>query len=191
MSSEDLRALGSRLADELKSGLGEEEQALVERVRQDSLESRRAMVATWGITDGPTITRLVELGLRGDTIAALSFIPLAAAAWADGKLSPKERSAALEVAESIGLSPTDEIYPVLEARLDTAPEDDLLATWSSYVDCFATSVDDSLLQTVLEKISAGARTVAEASGAILGVGRKISKAEEGVLERLAMSQRSA
>ena len=49
-------------------------------------------------SSGTLVARLVEIGIRSDTLAALCLIPLVEVAWADGRLDPPEREALLAAA---------------------------------------------------------------------------------------------
>ena len=56
-----------------------------------------------GMTDDAVLDKLVALGLRGNTIAALSLVPLIQVAWADGTIQDNERTAILQGAHGKGL----------------------------------------------------------------------------------------
>src|SRR5215467_7110 len=52
-----------------------------------------------GMSDDAVLDQLVALGLRGNTIAALSLVPLIQVAWADGAVQDNERTAILQGAQ--------------------------------------------------------------------------------------------
>jgi hypothetical protein len=182
--TESLDQLARRLSNAFTRELSPLAHQCVARAAGDTLEARRALVATWSLTDGAAVTKMIDHGVRADSIAIVSFVPLAAAAWADGKFSKNERAAALEISEQIGLSPSDTIQPALVERLDAALDEPILRAWLAYVDVFSSRVDADVLSQVLDRIRDGALRIAEASGGFLGVGRKVSDAEAALLQRL-------
>src|SRR5262249_11736157 len=67
-----------------------------------------------GIDDEELLARLAELGIRPETLAALTLIPLIEAAWADGVMHAKEREAVLRGAATSGIAPEGASYRLLE-----------------------------------------------------------------------------
>jgi hypothetical protein len=71
------------------------------REEEDALEG---LADASGISDQAVLRKLAGLGIRADTLAALTLIPLIEVAWADGKMNPREREAVLSGARSTGIS---------------------------------------------------------------------------------------
>ncbi|HOU92007.1 MAG TPA: hypothetical protein PLU22_13235, partial [Polyangiaceae bacterium] len=61
---------------------------LVERLRalRKMQESKEALAAASGIASDAILSRLVELDVRPETVAALATVPLIEVAWADGEV---------------------------------------------------------------------------------------------------------
>src|SRR4051812_10983509 len=55
----------------------------------DSQRSKDDLRKVSGMSDEAVLDRLVGLGLRANTIAALSLVPLIQVAWADGQVQDK------------------------------------------------------------------------------------------------------
>ena len=152
----------------------------------DQLRARRdSFVAISGITDDAVLDQLVKLDITPDTLAALSLVPLIAVAWADGALDARERAAVLAGAEEAGLNPADPSHQLLDQWLTARPPAALLATWKSYIAAITGSLDDAAKTALRTKLLSRARTVAEATGGFLGLGRTVSAEEEAVLASLA------
>src|ERR1041385_9360673 len=57
----------------------------------DTQGSKDELRKASGMSDDAVLDKLVHLGLKANTIAALSLVPLIPAAWADGKIQDNER----------------------------------------------------------------------------------------------------
>ncbi len=146
--------------------------------------TREALAAASGIRDDAVLDRLIGLGLGSETVAALSLVPLVAVAWADGEISDKERATVLSGAESAGMSRTEAGYAVLERWLRTKPEAGLLDTWKGYVCALSATMGADAKQALRSQLLGRARTVAEATGGVLGFGKRVSASEQAVLDDL-------
>jgi hypothetical protein len=146
---EILRDRGQSLEDEF---FRREDQRLMERLSElKAVEAtREALGKASGITKPAVLETLMELGIRAETIAALSIVPLVEVAWADGALDAKERRA---IVERAAVNRDSTAGALLEAWLDAA----------------------RLKTGLLER----ARAVATATGGLFGVGSRISASESG------------
>ena len=129
------------------------------------------------------MARLVEMGIRADTLAALTLIPLVEIAWADGRLEATERRAVLAGAEASGLAPDTASFGLLEGWLDRRPEPELLATWRDYIEAVSRELSIESRQRLRDHIMGRARAVAESAGGFMGVA-SISRPEEQMLQEL-------
>jgi hypothetical protein len=151
---------------------------------QETASRRQEVAAATGITDGATLDKLTALGLGGDTLAAISLVPLVAVAWADGGVDERERAAILSAAAEAGLDKRGASYEVLNQWLAHRPRPELLDSWKGYIGAISGTLDDSGRRALRDKLLGRARAVAEAAGGVLGLGRKISPAEDAVLKQL-------
>jgi hypothetical protein len=151
------------------------------REEEDALED---LASASGISDEAVLRRLAGLGIRADTLAALTLIPLIEAAWADGKMDAKEREAVLSGAESTGISKESPSYGLLRIWIEDQPAPDLVDAWSEFIGTLRREFSDEQADHLRCNILGRAREVAEAAGGFLGLGPKISKEERAVLERL-------
>src|SRR5882762_7778910 len=86
-----------------------------------------------GMTDDAVLDKLVALGLKTNTIAALSLVPLIQVAWADGTIQDNERTAILQGAHGKGLEQGTDGYELLQSWLKRQPSDDLFTAWEAYI----------------------------------------------------------
>lgn len=161
-------------------------EALLRRMREaDAMASRRqAVAAASGITDGAVLDRLMDLGIGSETVAALSMVPLVVVAWADGSIDERERAAILSGATEAGIDKDGPGYEVLGQWLRQPPPPGLLAAWTAYIGAVAGTLDHAARRTLRDDLLDRARRVAEAAGGVLGIGRKVSPAEDAALKRL-------
>lgn len=177
---EILRDRGRSLEDEF---FRREDKRLTERLNELRVAeaTREALGKASGITKPAVLEKLMELGIRAETVAALSIVPLVEVAWADGALDAKERRAVIERAGVPSGSPE---ATMLEAWLDRRPDPTLLTAWTHLVQGMTAQLDaagrERLKTGLLERV----RAVAGASGGILGVGAKVSRPEGDMLAKL-------
>ena len=82
-----------------------QEAALLQRLRDEEARrsARQALAAASHITDEVLLDQLAALGIKPETLVALSLVPLVEIAWADGTVQASERQAILETARAAGL----------------------------------------------------------------------------------------
>lgn len=136
-----------------------------------------------GIKNTAILERLIQLGIHAETLVALSIVPLAEVAWADGAIDAKEEQAILDRAAKSGVTPGSTSYDLLKSWLERRPEPRLLTAWSHMIQ----GISENLTAEEVEALRAGlverVRAVAGASGGVLGMG-KISSAEAEMIRQL-------
>ncbi len=181
---------------EPRDGLGEAgralEAAFFESDSHRYLELRRSeeaaeerLAAASGIEDRALLARLAAAGVRAETLAALTLIPLVEVAWADGRMDARERSAVLSGAESTGIAPHSPSHALLRLWIQDRPAPDLMQVWSDFIRALCAQLTEAERGRLCSNLLDRARRVAEAAGALLGLGNRISKEEARVLEELA------
>src|ERR1041384_7483850 len=119
-SHEGLHERGKALEDEF---FRREDKRLIGRLQElkAAEANREALAKASGITKPEVLDTLVKLGIRAETLAALSVVPLVEVAWADGTLDARERQAVLEHAVHAGITRGSTAYGLLEAWLERRP----------------------------------------------------------------------
>jgi tellurite resistance protein len=149
----------------------------------DTQGSKDELRKASGMSDDAVLERLVGLGMRANTIAALSLVPLIQVAWADGKIQDNERTAILQGAHGKGLEQGSPGYELLQTWLTKPPQDELFAAWEAYIKSLTAQLNDEQNRLLKNQIVGFAKMVAAAAGGILGFG-KVSASEEKVLHRI-------
>ena len=145
---------------------------------------RDALRTASGITDEAVLDQLIALDIQSETVAALSLIPLLEVAWADEQMEAKERQAILTGAQDAGLQAGSASYELLEGWLKQRPAPALFAAWKAYVKALATTLDADANKALKADLLGRARAVADAAGGVLGLGSRISRAEQDKLTAL-------
>lgn len=163
----------------------ERDKALIENLKkmQAMKETKESLAKVSGITSEKVLEKLVELGVRPETLAPLSVIPLVEVAWSDGAISKEERAAVLKAAEGKGIQSGSIEMNLLKEWLDRKPSPHLLDAWSHYMEGLCDNLNETEKAAMKKEIMGGAKTVAEASGGLLGI-NKISNEEKAVLDTM-------
>lgn len=164
----------------------ERDQQLLQALRQEvaTKEKKRALAEAAGITDEGLLGQLVEMEVSHETVVALSLVPLIAVAWADGSVDTKERQAVIEAAQQSGMEKGHAAYQLLEQWLQQEPDARLLNVWKGYVAALSTMLAPEAQESLKHDLLGRARAVAEAAGGLLGLGNRVSKSEQAVLNEL-------
>lgn len=182
MSEVTLEERGRALENQFYEKENKEKLAAMKQ-KLDSQRTKEELRKASGMTDEAVLDQLVGLGLRGNTIAALSLVPLIQVAWADGAIQDNERTAILQGAHGKGLEEGSDGYELLQSWLKRRPGDELFTAWESYIKALAAQLNDEQNRLLRNQIVGFAKLVATAAGGILGFG-KVSATEEKVLGRI-------
>lgn len=153
------------------------------RARAERDERRRALAAVTGIDDDWVLDALLARGIDERSVEGFALLPLAEVAWADGRVEDAERAAALAAARQRGVGADG--CALLEAWLAQPPDDSLCEVWRAFVAARATALDPPHRDAWCRELLDQARAVARASGGVLGLGSKVSAAEEQALRGIA------
>ncbi|MCG8420624.1 MAG: hypothetical protein MJE77_22115 [Proteobacteria bacterium] len=133
-----------------------------------------------GMQDDEVLDKLAEMGITGDTVTALSLVPLLKIAWADGKVQDNERQAILQGARGKGIeegSPGDEL---LARWLSEEPDRHLFEAWAAYIKALRGELTAAQTEILRTQVIRFAKAVAEVAGGFLGIGA-VSQEEKQAL----------
>lgn len=161
-------------------------EALRQRLRAtDEAKSRKAVLAAAsGIADEKVLEVLGALGLDGETLTAMSLVPLILIAWADGHLDDSERRAVMAAAHDDGIDQQPAALAMLEQWLAHRPSPELRSAWVDYIGAVSRAMPAEEREMLKTQLLARARRVAEAAGGFLVFGSRISSFELNVLSEL-------
>ena len=177
--------------DELRKAKEEEyfhkkENELLEKLRQrGAVEAdRKRLGDALRTADSQLLEDLQALGYNADTVRFLFVVPLIAVAWADGSITPRERSLILELAKVDDKQEGSAAQRQLRQWLDQKPSEEFFERSLRVIkSLLAGESPDERSEAKRDLLSSSVR-IAEASGGILGL-RSISNAERAAIERVA------
>ncbi|MBW2232709.1 MAG: hypothetical protein JRG92_15500 [Deltaproteobacteria bacterium] len=147
--------------------------------------ARMSLTAATGISDPAVVAELAGLGIRVDTLAALTLIPLIQIAWVDGEMDARERDAILDAAVSTGSEKGSTSHRLLEIWILEEPPPDLTNAWRGYIGALCTELSSTQRERLEANLLGRAREVAAAAGSTLDRSPHISANEEACLQSLA------
>ena len=153
------------------------------RVKEQERAAVDALRDASDIDDDGLLASLAGLGIRAETLAALTMIPIVEVAWADGQMDTKEREAILAGAESTGIDRGSPSHGLLRLWTEEPPAPALTEAWRAFIGALGGELSERERDRMRDRIVGRARAVAEAAGGFLGVGA-VSREERAVLEAL-------
>jgi hypothetical protein len=164
---------------------------LVEKMRDAAASdhARRDLSAKTGLTDPALLGQLQELGFSPDTIAVLPLAPILQVAWAEGGVSPAERSLIVGLARTRGIAEGSAADRLLSQWLSRKPAPEVFARATRLIRAMLDSgaaPDDALGADDLIRYC---ESIAEASGGLFGIG-KVSAEERQALSQIVAALKS-
>lgn len=155
---------------------------LADRIHRD--RRRGALAEATNLDDLDLLDRLVNHGFSLRDVAALDYAPLAFISWADGYVTPEERSTAFDA-----LAIVEELQPVqarmlLSDWLEVRPGRSLFRLWEDFASARVMQWDGPVDEPFCRRVLDAATSIAVASGGVLGFGA-ICPAEQRILDRMA------
>jgi hypothetical protein len=161
------------------------DKVLIENLKKMQVmkETKDSLANVSGIKNEKVLDKLVELGVRPETLASLSVIPLVEVAWADGSISKEEEAAVLKAAQGRGIQNGSIEFGLLKEWLEVKPPATLLDAWRHYMEGLCEKLTEKEKESMKKEIMGGAQAVAQASGGLLGI-NTISSEEKAVLSKM-------
>jgi hypothetical protein len=145
--------------------------------------------------DNPELLRrVIALGVRLDTGPAFLLAPLVQVAWAEGKVTDRERDTVLRLAAARGVEAGSRAHTQLLKWLQERPSDDLFDTAMEVIRGGLTLLPSEEREERLKRLVHACQEVAEASGGlakVLGLGSGVSGEEDALLAAIATTLRGS
>src|SRR5262245_21448619 len=167
---------------------------LLEKLREDArLEEIVLALAEQLQVDNPELLRrVIALGVRLDTGPAFLLAPLVQVAWAEGKVTDRERDTVLRLAAARGVQPGSPAHAQLLKWLEERPSNDLFDTAMEAIRGGLAVLPPEEREQRLKRIVQACQEVAEASGGlakVLGLGSGVSSEEDALLAAISTTLR--
>jgi hypothetical protein len=175
MEANYFRDQDARLLEKLRQGAKLDE---IAEVLRDKLQ-----------IDNPELhARARAAGITPETVAAFFLAPLVQVAWAEGKVSTRERTVVLRLATERDVAEGSAAYKQLEEWLDARPSDELFDTAVEVLMFGFAVLPFNEREERIKRVVDACREVAAASGSELahqlGLGTGVSRTEAQMLDEI-------
>lgn len=162
-----------------------QDQELIEKMRKAAADDRARMAlgAQSGVQDPLLLGDIARLGFSADTVHLLPLVPILQVAWAEGGVSPAERTLIIEVARSRGVAEGSPADRQLAEWLAHPPSPDVFARAGRLIAAMLAASSGTAHDLSADDLVRQCERVAAASGGILGLG-KVSAGERAAIEQL-------
>jgi len=163
------------------------ERELLEKMRERGRREREAkeLAEPVGVSDDEILKELHDLGYTRETVTLLHLVPLLQVAWIDGAVSSAERAGILEAAKLRGVEESSPAYRQLLGWLDKKPLDGFFEDTLRLIGNLLAIMPESESAKHKADLLSYSNAIARASGGILGLGSKVSTAEQEAIDRIA------
>ncbi len=164
---------------------------LRDKARLDEVVAELAKVLQ--VENPELLRRVMDLGIHMSTGPALVLAPLVQVAWAEGKVTDKERETVLRLGAGRGVEKGSPAEAQLLAWLDRRPDDAVFQAAIEVIKAGLSHLPSNVREERIAGIVQACREVSEASGGLakaLGVGSGVSTEEQSVLDVVTAALRS-
>jgi tellurite resistance protein len=171
------------------------DERLLEKLRENArLEEVVAALRDLLQVQNPELLQRVRaLGITAETATAFILAPLVQVAWAEGKVTEKERETVFRLAAARGIASGSPAQVQLDGWLQTRPSDVLFQTAIEVIKAGLDSLPKDEREKRIAGIVQACRDVSEASGGLaktLGIGSGVSSEESSVLDAVTAALRA-
>lgn len=168
---------------------------LIEKMRDKAMldEVVAELAKVLQVENPELLRRVIDLGINRSTGSALVLAPLVQVAWAEGKVTDKERETVLRLAAGRGVEKGSPAGAQLLAWLDQRPDDAVFQAAIETIKAGLSHLPSNEREERIANIVQACREVSEASGGLakaLGVGSGVSTEEQSVLDVVTAALRS-
>ena len=163
---------------------------LIEKMKHaaEAERSRLELGQRTGLTDPELLKDLQDLGFTPETLALLPIVPVIQMAWAEGGITPAERTLIGDLARRRGIAQGSAADRQLQEWMDSRPAASVFSRATRLIRAILDSGQDSGIMSADEVVKQ-AEHIAQASGGILGLAR-VSHEEKAILASLASALKS-
>lgn len=154
------------------------------RAETEAADGREALAKVTLIRDTGLLNSLLAAGVRAESVASLTLVPLVFVAWGDHRMVDVERRAVLQSAHDLGVDPEGAPAELLEGWLDQRPPEKLFGAWKEWIRLVARSLPPEERERLARKVLDHCREVAQAAGGFLETGIPIEPGQRDVIEEI-------
>jgi hypothetical protein len=179
-------AFGERRKQHEEDYFRKKDRELIEKMRESAArdQARRDLSARTGLNDQELVRDLEELGFTPETVVLLPLVPIVQMAWAEGGVSPAERSLLLKVARARGITEGSPADSQLSTWMTVRPSSDVFTKATRLIRAMLAAGSKDTESLTADDLIQHAESIAAASGGLFGLGR-ISSEEREILAKIA------
>lgn len=164
---------------------------LIEKMRLAAAaeRDRSELSAKTGLDDPALVSELQELGFTPETLPVLPLVPIVQMAWAEGGITPAERTLLIKVARERGIGEGSPADTLLAGWIARKPTNDVFEKATRLIRAMLESGAPEAATMSADDLIKFCERIATASGGILGIGR-ISADERATLSEIATALKS-
>ena len=153
---------------------------LVEKMRNAAAADRAhgELSAKTGLHDPAMIAELDALGFTPETISVLPLVPIVQMAWAEGGITPAERTLLVKLARDRGIAEASAADRQLSDWMARQPSADVFARATRLIRAMLDTGSAEGSAMSADDLIKYSESIAAASGGILGIGRISSEERE-------------
>jgi hypothetical protein len=177
--------------DDRRRGLEEDyfrrkDRELIEKMRQATADqqTRAELSASTGLNDPELVRQLQELGFTRETIDVLPLVPIVQMAWAEGGITPAERSLLVRLARERGIAEGSAADRRLTDWMTRRPAEEVFDRATRLIGAILEAGGHAGGAVTADDLIKYCESIAAASGGIFGIG-KISADERATLAKIA------
>ena len=150
---------------------------------------RSELSAKTGLDDPALLGELQDLGFTPQTLPVLPLVPIVQMAWAEGGITPAERTLLIKVARERGITEGSPADTLLDGWMARKPTNDVFEKATRLIRAMLESGAPDTPTMSADDLIKYCERIATASGGILGIG-KISADERATLSEIATALKS-
>jgi hypothetical protein len=158
---------------------------LIEKMRQAAVDerARNEISARTGLSDPDLLRDLQDLGFTPETLSVLPLVPIVEMAWAEGGITPAERTLIVKLARERGIAEGGRADRLLVDWMTRKPSADTFVRATRLIRAMLESGAPDASALTADDLIKYCESIAAASGGILGIG-KISADERATLSKI-------
>lgn len=138
----------------------------------------------WGIREPALLEELLRYEIKPDLIRALELSPLFFMAWADGDMDLGEDQFIHEHLRRLESPLSGASYRLICHWFNVPPAPEYFAAWQVYMRGKLANMDLAERESMQQELLRLVKKLAHSSGGFLGLGSKVSSAEQRLLKKL-------
>ena len=162
----------------------DQELILTARRQAESEAQLRDLSAVTGISDRQILRDLQRFDYNTQTAIPLELMPLIQVAWSDGSVNQQERERIFRIARLGGIEDGDPRWHRLAQYLETRPPDEFFRLVLRALRAFLEGLPNEDRGRRERSLIMQCTSVASVSGGFLGLGSKISDAEQSAISEI-------